>query len=161
MGVGERTIGLPRIKRFTCKFLTRQESVQRLNIKTILPRYEYSHVKDKTVVRPSYFLTGDPYSSKTTSLYWDSPQESIKYRHAILSSPFPIHILICFEETQQYIYVRSFLKTKMAQIVEIVLRWRRGAFRHISSKAWLYMTFPRKAPWRQRVFLEKLINMHI
>ena len=41
----------------------------RLNIKTIFPRYEDSHVKDKTVVRPSHLKHGDPYTGKTTSLY--------------------------------------------------------------------------------------------
>ena len=46
----------------------------RLNIKTIFPRYGDPHVKDKTVVRPSYFQHGDPYTGKTTSLYWDGPQ---------------------------------------------------------------------------------------
>ena len=33
-----------------------------------------SHVKDKTVARPSYLLHGDPYTDKTTSLYWDDPE---------------------------------------------------------------------------------------
>ena len=33
-----------------------------------------SHVKDKTVMRPSYLLHGDPYTGKSTSLYWDGPQ---------------------------------------------------------------------------------------
>ena len=32
-----------------------------------------SHVKDKTVARPSYLWYGDPYTDKTTSLYWDGP----------------------------------------------------------------------------------------
>ena len=43
----------------------------RLNIKTVFPRYGDSHVKDKTVERPSY---GDPYAGKTTPSYSDSPQ---------------------------------------------------------------------------------------
>ena len=38
------------------------------NIKTAFPRYGDSHVKDKTVARH-----GDPYTGKTTSLYWDGP----------------------------------------------------------------------------------------
>ena len=42
----------------------------RLNIKTVFARYVDSHVKDKTVARPSY-LNGDAYTVKTTSLYWD------------------------------------------------------------------------------------------
>ena len=41
----------------------------RLNIKTVFPRYGDSHVKDKTVARH-----GDPYTGKTTSLYWDVPE---------------------------------------------------------------------------------------
>ena len=45
-----------------------------LNIKTIFPRYGDSHVKDKAVVRLSYLYYGDPYTGKTTSLYWDGPQ---------------------------------------------------------------------------------------
>ena len=32
-----------------------------------------SHVKDKTVVRPSYLQHVDPYTGKTTSKYWDGP----------------------------------------------------------------------------------------
>ena len=45
----------------------------RLNIKTVFSRYGDSHVKDKTVGRPSYLYHGDPYTGKTTSLYWDGP----------------------------------------------------------------------------------------
>ena len=41
--------------------------------KDILSRYGDSHVKDKTVMRPSYSLHGDPYTGKTASLYWNSP----------------------------------------------------------------------------------------
>ena len=37
-----------------------------LNIKTAFLRYGDSHVKDKTVVRPSYLSHGDPYTRKTT-----------------------------------------------------------------------------------------------
>ena len=44
------------------------------NIKTVFPRYGDSHVKDKTVVRPSYLWHGDLYTVKTTSLYWDGRQ---------------------------------------------------------------------------------------
>ena len=44
----------------------------RLNIKTVFPRHGDSHVKDRTVTRPSYLWHGDPYTDKT-SLYWDSP----------------------------------------------------------------------------------------
>ena len=36
--------------------------------------YGVSHVKDKAVVRPSYFKHGNPYTGKTTSLYRDGPQ---------------------------------------------------------------------------------------
>ena len=35
-----------------------------LNIKTVFPRYGDSHVKDETVVRPSYIKRGDPYTGK-------------------------------------------------------------------------------------------------
>ena len=42
-----------------------------LNIKIVFPRYGDSHVKDKTVARPSYLLHGNPYTGKTMSLYWD------------------------------------------------------------------------------------------
>ena len=45
----------------------------RLNIKIVFPRYGDSHVKDKTVARLSYLWHGDPYASKKTRLYWDSP----------------------------------------------------------------------------------------
>ena len=38
-------------------------------MKDRFPSYGNSHVKDKTVVRPSYLLRGDPYTGKTTSLY--------------------------------------------------------------------------------------------
>ena len=38
-----------------------------------------SHVKDKTVERPSYLLPRDAYTG-TTSLYWDSPQVSMNER---------------------------------------------------------------------------------
>ena len=48
----------------------------RLDIKTIFPRYGDSHVKDKTVARPSYLQHGDPYTGKTASLYWDGPLDS-------------------------------------------------------------------------------------
>ena len=44
-----------------------------VNIKTIFPRYGDSHVKDKMVMRPSYLWYGDPYTGKTTSLYWAGP----------------------------------------------------------------------------------------
>ena len=47
-----------------------------LNIKTVFPRYGESHVKDKTVARLSYLKHRDPYTGKTTSLYWDGPQGS-------------------------------------------------------------------------------------
>ena len=49
----------------------------RLNIKTIFPRYGDSHVKDMTVARPSYLSHGDPYTGKTTSLYWDGPLDEL------------------------------------------------------------------------------------
>ena len=43
-----------------------------LSIKTVFPRYGDSHVKDKTVARPSYLNMRIP-TGKTTSLYWDGP----------------------------------------------------------------------------------------
>ena len=46
----------------------------RLNINTVFPRYGDYHVKDKTVVRPSYLQYGDSYTGKATSLYCDGPQ---------------------------------------------------------------------------------------
>ena len=33
-----------------------------LNIKTVIPRFRDSHVKDNTVARPSYLLHGDRFS---------------------------------------------------------------------------------------------------
>ena len=45
-----------------------------LNVKTVVPKYGDSHVKNKTVSRPSYLYHGDPYAGKTASLYWDGPQ---------------------------------------------------------------------------------------
>ena len=44
-------------------FLHDQQPEPRLNIKTVFPRYGDSHVKDKTVARPSYLLAWE-------SLYW-------------------------------------------------------------------------------------------
>ena len=36
--------------------------------------YKYgSHIKDKTVAKPTYLYNGDPYTGKTASLYWDGP----------------------------------------------------------------------------------------
>ena len=55
-----------------CQVRHLKESLPRLNIKTVLRRYGDPHVKDKTVPRPSYH--GDPYTGKTTSLYWDPPR---------------------------------------------------------------------------------------
>ena len=49
------------------------ENQGRLNIKTVLPRYGDSHVKDKRVARPSYLKYGNSYTGKTISLYWDKP----------------------------------------------------------------------------------------
>ena len=37
------------------------------------PQVRDSHVKDKTVVRPSYLWHGDPYTGKETTLYGDGP----------------------------------------------------------------------------------------
>ena len=48
----------------------------RLNIKTVFPGYGDSHVKDKTVGDRLIFNMGDPYTGKTTSLYWDGPKKA-------------------------------------------------------------------------------------
>ena len=48
-----------------------------LNIKTVYPRYSNLMFKYKTVARPSYLWHGDPYTGKTISLYWDSPQDDV------------------------------------------------------------------------------------
>ena len=45
------------------------DSGPRLNIKTVFHRCGDSHVKDNTVVRPSYLQHEDPNTSKMTSLY--------------------------------------------------------------------------------------------
>ena len=54
-----------------------RQSGPRLNIKTVFPRYGDSHVKDKTVMRPSYLLHGDPYTGKMTYLYPNGPHASL------------------------------------------------------------------------------------
>ena len=41
-----------------------------------LSRYGDFYVKDKTVARPFCLLHGDPYTDKTTSLYWDGHHAS-------------------------------------------------------------------------------------
>ena len=46
----------------------------RLNINTDRLSHVWgSHVKDKTVARPSYLWHGDPCIGKSASLYWDAP----------------------------------------------------------------------------------------
>ena len=55
-----------------------------LNIKTVFPRYGDSHVKGKTVVRPSYLYHGNSYTSKMTSLYWDGPQINQKHTDGLV-----------------------------------------------------------------------------
>ena len=45
----------------------------RLNIKAVFPGCGDSHVKDKTVARPSYLWNGDPYTGKTTSYIETDP----------------------------------------------------------------------------------------
>ena len=54
-----------------------QKPGPRLNIKTIFPGYGDSHVKDKTVSRPSYLLHGDHYTGKTVYWYWDTPRQGL------------------------------------------------------------------------------------
>ena len=46
----------------------------RLNIKMSSYQYRDSHVKDKTVSRPSYLLHGNPHTLERRSLYWDRAQ---------------------------------------------------------------------------------------
>ena len=43
----------------------------RVNIKTVLPGYRNSHIKDKTVSRPSYIYNGNFYADKTALIDWD------------------------------------------------------------------------------------------
>ena len=64
-----------------------QGSGPRLNIKTVFPRYGDSHVKDKTVMRPSYLSHGDPYTGKTTYLYWDGPRVASLLPNSKVSRP--------------------------------------------------------------------------
>ena len=66
------------------------------NIKTIFPRYGDSHVKDKTVTKPSYLKHGDPYTGKTTSLCWDTPITgwvTVSFEMHISIIPYAIHKL--------------------------------------------------------------------
>ena len=46
-------------------------------------RYGNFHDKDKTVMRLVYLYNGNPYTGKTTSLYWDGPQNP-SYLHGQL-----------------------------------------------------------------------------
>ena len=48
----------------------------RRNIKTIFSRYEDSHVKGKTVMRPSYLYYGDPYAGNTVTAPWSFIRKS-------------------------------------------------------------------------------------
>ena len=69
-----------------------------LNIKTVFPRYGDSHVKDKTVDRPSYLWHGDPYTGKTTSLYWDGPwvvTVNHKWSGHVMSLSFEVFFCFC------------------------------------------------------------------
>ena len=43
--------------------------------------YGHSHCKDKTVIRPSYFYTGNPCNGEIASLYWDAPPPSNYHDH--------------------------------------------------------------------------------
>ena len=51
----------------------------RLNIKTVFPRYGDYHVKNKTVVRPSYLNHGDPNTVKTSLYIEMAPRSSYIY----------------------------------------------------------------------------------
>ena len=46
----------------------------RLNIKMSSYQYRDPHVKDKTVLRPSYLYHGNPHIWERRSLYWDGAQ---------------------------------------------------------------------------------------
>ena len=50
--------------------------------------YGDSHVKDKTVIRPSYLSHGDPYIGKTISIYWDSPLDPLRIVALLLDNTF-------------------------------------------------------------------------
>ena len=50
----------------------------RLNIKS-LSRYRDFNYVDKMVVRPSSLYNVNPYTGKTTSLYWEGPQGSCSW----------------------------------------------------------------------------------
>ena len=68
-------------------------------MKTVFPRYGDSHVKDKTVVRPSYLLHGDTFTGKTTSLYWDGPQapmifSSVQFKNHLIMLDSVIDTLV-------------------------------------------------------------------
>ena len=57
----------------------------RFYIKTVLPRYGDAHVKNKTVVRPSYFFDmRGSYTGVTTSLYWNGSLVVSASYHEIL-----------------------------------------------------------------------------
>ena len=43
----------------------------RVNIKTVLPGYRNSNIKDKTVVKQSYLYNGNLYDDKTAFIHWD------------------------------------------------------------------------------------------
>ena len=68
-----------------------------------------SHVKNKTVARPSYLKHADPYTGKTTSLYWEGPQTVLQTRRQTIGNlnklqgqfkqtlvAFDVNLLICY-----------------------------------------------------------------
>ena len=56
----------------------KQTAGGRLNIRMSFYKYRDSHVKDKTVSRPSYLKRGNPHTWERRSLYWDGALNQIK-----------------------------------------------------------------------------------
>ena len=60
-------------------------------IKTVFPRYGNFCVKNKTVARLSFLWHGDPYTGKTTSLCWNSPQLFVGFTKLSSAKWQPFH----------------------------------------------------------------------
>ena len=64
------------------------------------PRCGNFHHKDKTVIRAPYLYNGNPYTGKTTFLYWGVPDCTSKYFQFCLHSPAPalyIYVIACLQ----------------------------------------------------------------
>ena len=77
------------------------------NIKMSSYQHRKSHCGDKTVVRSSDLHNGISYTGKITSLYWISPQGSLKYHltaspwgQKVTGSELPSHYLYISESIQ-------------------------------------------------------------